>query len=186
VASPRNLSLRAPLRRALPPVYRDRRPGEEPPLIERWVGAMERPLDPIAALLDNLPAHLDPALTPVDMLATVAAWLGLPPGGDLSESARRSLLARAIELSRTRGTRIGLQAVLDLALPELKLEVRHSGRVTWSRNPASTANAAPPEVEVRYAVAPDDAQRATIDRLVRDQLPVNVAYRLRAADAAES
>lgn len=171
------------MRRALPPVHLDRRPHEPAPLIERWVAALELVLDPIGGLLDNLPAHLDPALVPEDMLALVGGWLGLPPDGDLEVRARRQLRERAMEISKLRGTRAGLQLVLDLALPGLALEVRHTGRVTWGADPDGSADAEPPAVEIVCPTAPDADRRAAIERLVLDQLPVGVPYRLTTLDA---
>jgi phage tail-like protein len=175
---PRSLSARASMREALAPVHRDRRPYEDPPAIERWLEAFESVLDPVVGLLDNLPAHLDPELVPEDMLATVSGWLGMPEAGHLTVEARRRLLDHAIEITKKRGTTAGLQLVLKLALPTVHLQVSHSGFVECDSDPDRVAAAEVPVVEVRAAAPLDSRQRETIERLVMDQLPVNVSYRL--------
>jgi phage tail-like protein len=98
----------------------------------RFLKALEEVLDPIVTLLDCLPAHLDPKLAPLNALHTMADWLGLPfeehvPGDKrLSENERherlkerqRRLVQNALEINRSRGTRRGLELLLELMFGE--------------------------------------------------------------------
>lgn len=94
----------------------------------RFLKALEEVLDPIVTLLDCLPAHLDPKLAPLNALHTMADWLGLPfeehvPGDNwLSEQDRHKklrqrqqrLVEKALEINRSRGTKGGLELLLEL------------------------------------------------------------------------
>ena len=94
----------------------------------RFLKALEEVLDPIVTLLDCLPAHLDPKLAPLNALHAMADWLGLPfeehvPGDNrLSEYDRHNrlkqrqqrLVEKALEINRSRGTRGGLELLLEL------------------------------------------------------------------------
>jgi phage tail-like protein len=103
----------------------------------RFLKALEEVLDPIVTLLDCLPAHLDPKLAPLNALHTMADWLGLPieehvagenrPTEDdrqkkLREDERHKrlkerqqrLVEHGLEINRTRGTKGGLELLLEL------------------------------------------------------------------------
>lgn len=92
----------------------------------RFLKALEEVLDPIVTLLDCLPAHLDPQLAPLNALHTMADWLGLPFEEHVPDSANeherhRKLQARqqrlvenGLEINRTRGTKQGLELLLEL------------------------------------------------------------------------
>src|SRR5262249_34074690 len=66
---PRPASERRYLRSRLPAIYQDDDFGLE------FLAALESELDPIVAILDCLPAHLNPELAPRDLLGMLAAWL---------------------------------------------------------------------------------------------------------------
>jgi phage tail-like protein len=107
------------------------------PFAMRFLKALEEVLDPIVTLLDCLPAHLDPKLAPLNALHTMADWLGLPfeehvPGENrpteddtekrLREDERHKslkvrqqrLVEHGLEINRTRGTKRGLELLLEL------------------------------------------------------------------------
>ena len=69
--SPPVAEMRRVLRSQLPALYQENDFGQ------RFVGGLEGVLDPVLALLDSLPAHLDPDLAPQDMLDLLAGWLGV-------------------------------------------------------------------------------------------------------------
>ncbi len=102
------------------------------PFAMRFLKALEEVLDPIVTLLDCLPAHMDPKLAPLNALHTMADWLGLPfeehvPGDErLSENERhrrlrqrqQRLVENALEINRSRGTKRGLELLLELMFGE--------------------------------------------------------------------
>lgn len=102
------------------------------PFAMRFLKALEEVLDPIVTLLDCLPAHMDPKLAPLNALHMMADWLALPfeehvPGDvRLSENERhrrlrerqQRLVENGLEISRSRGTKSGLELLLELMFGE--------------------------------------------------------------------
>src|SRR4051794_25126636 len=113
--TPRSASSRALLRNLLPSVYQDGDFGM------RFVGALEEVLDPVAALLDNLAAQFDPSVAAPEVLALLAAWLGVELDETQELRDQREVVARASEVTRWTGTRRGLELELQLAFPRLPL-----------------------------------------------------------------
>jgi phage tail-like protein len=151
----------------------------------RFVGALETVLDPIVATLDALPAYVDPRLAPADMLEVLAAWLGIELDESMDEATRRELIVQWAEATRWRGTRRGLEMALRLTFPDLPLRVDDEGGVVWTRD--SSAPAAPAANRfIVYCDAPIPAARqAVVARVIEEQKPVHVAYRLRVKAATQ-
>lgn len=166
-------SMRRLYRDRLPTIYR-----QDGDFGVRFVGALEGALDPILALLDSLPAHLDPDLAPQDLLELLGGWLGVELDESWPEERRRELVRRAGELSRLRGTCAGLELALAVAFPNLPLRVEDNGGVTYS----DTAGKKGAEARgfVVYCDQPlgDDAL-VSIARVIEQVKPVHVLYRLR-------
>jgi phage tail-like protein len=183
---PAVLSARTSLQRGLPAVYHSpgwlARNGSSARFALGFVGALERVLDPSAALLDNLPAHLQPELAPADVLELVAAWLGLELDETWPIEQRRLLVRHAPELARRRGTRAGMELALQLIFPKVPLRVVDSGTVIAGDVPDK-----PPPRE--FAVYCDKAipltQQAEIARVIEQLKPVGVKYRLRVKQPAK-
>ena len=175
---PAAASRRAYLREALPPVYRDRHAPELEPAIERFVGALERVLDPIVLQLDNLAAHLDPKLTGSDWVDALTQWLGMIDGRGLSLDVRRVLLADAMHLNSTRGTLAGLRHILKLTFPDVEIRATDNAVHTTGSDEFERPAAPAPELVVTVPVALDETQRAVLLRLLEDQRPVHVPWRL--------
>jgi phage tail-like protein len=177
--SPGVASERRYLRKALPAVYQDNDFGV------RFVGALEPVLDPIVALLDSLPAHVDPDLAPEDMLALLARWLGLEVDEAWPIERKRELVRRGDELARRHGTRAGLELTLKIAFPQHPLRVEDSGSITWPGK-AKKAEKAPAGFVV-YCDAPlDEHELGAVSRLIEQVKPVNVTYKLRVKAARSS
>jgi phage tail-like protein len=170
--TPEVASGRAYLRGGLPAVYQDGDFGM------RFIGALERLLDPIVAVLDGLPSHFDPDHAPRDILALMAAWLGV----DLDESQdlrhQREMVRRSAELGRRRGTVAGMQLALNLAFPNVPLRVEDQGAVKWSLD--QTPVEAPPASFIVYCDKPiPEETQAAVARCIEEQKPVQATYRLR-------
>ena len=181
--APSVASAREYLRRALPAVYQEHDFGV------RFVGALEPLLDPLVALLDSLPAHIDPDLAPEDVLTLVARWLGLEVDEAWPVERKRELVRRAGELARRHGTRAGLELTLKIAFPDHPLRVEDSGTISWSTNGASgqlrSGKTAPGFVV--YCDAPlDEHELGAVSRLIEQVKPVNVTYKLRVKAAKSS
>jgi phage tail-like protein len=170
--TPEVVSRRATLRSELPAVYQEGDFGM------RFVGALERVLDPIAAVLDSLPAHFDPDHAPRDVLQLLAAWLGIRLDESQELRHQRELVRRAGELARRRGTVRGLELALELSFPGLPLRVEDQGGVHWSLD-HERVEAPPPSFMVYCDELVPEETHAAIARCIEQFKPVHTTYKLR-------
>jgi phage tail-like protein len=149
---------------------------------------LERVLDPVVILLDNLASHLEPATAPTELIDFLLEMVGAPVDGTLLPQARRGLAADDAQIARRRGTKAGLQLALEHVCPDLQPKVIDNGHATWagsseapSPTPAPPASRTPtdPSFEVLLARMPDALQEAQIARCVADHLPLGASYRYR-------
>jgi phage tail-like protein len=162
-------SNRAYLRNGLPAIYQDNDFGM------RFIGSLEGLLDPIMAILDNLPAHFDPSYAPRDVLELLSGWLGVELDESQPIAARRETLRKAGELSRYRGTARGMQLALDLAFPGIPLRVEDQGQVL-----VKPGGEVPPRQFIVYCDKPiTEDQQARVARCIEQNKPVHTPYRLR-------
>jgi len=165
------------------------------PFSMRFLKALEEVLDPIVTLLDCLPAHLDPKLAPLNALHTMADWLGLPfeehvPGDErLSEDERHKrlkerqtrLVENALEISRSRGTKKGLELLLELMFgePDRPEDQRVFGVidggycVVGSAPPANGERPEPGTFVVRWTQHLDRDVVRSVKHVVEREKPVN-------------
>jgi phage tail-like protein len=193
-AQPKDLraaSARRYLRGNLPAIYSDHGGDEQPPVMD-MLEELERVLDPIVILLDNLAGHLEPATAPAEMIDLLLEMTGTPLDRTLPPPARRGL---AGEAARARGTKAGLQLALERAFPDLESEVLDNGKATWAHRTVAQASAPEPgppaerpaqsteqaAFQVRLAQAPTDAQLAQLTRCIADHLPLGATYELAVA-----
>ena len=169
--APHVASQRGYLRRGLPEAYQ----FPEDNFGMKFVGALEEVLDPIVAMLDLMPAHLDVDLAPEAMIDVMGAWLGTPAiDAALTPAARRALVRNASELTRTRGTTAGLGRLLALALPALHLRVDDTGGATWGSDPDERRPAPDRRVTITPRRPLDPASRALVLDVARSVVPAGV------------
>jgi phage tail-like protein len=162
-----------PIGETLPSVFR----GDS--FTQRWCSAFDEVLAPIVTTLDSLPAYLDPATAPEDMLPWLAGWMGIALDGHQSAERQRELVQIGVELLQWRGTARGVRAAVR-ALFDLDPELIESGGVSQSTESGSplpgTERA---ELLVRLRVpnsAEFDARR--LDALVEMAKPAHVPHRV--------
>ena len=170
--TPEVASSRAYLRGSLPALYQDGDFGM------RFIGGLERLLDPIVAVLDGLPAHFDPDHAPRDVLSLMAAWLGV----DLDESQelrhQREMVRQSAELGRRRGTVSGLELALKLSFPSIPMRIEDQGGVKWTLD--QSAVEAPAASFIVYCDKPiPEETQAAVARCIEQHKPVQTTYRLR-------
>lgn len=183
---PAAASARQYLRAALPAIFRD------DDLAMRFTGGLETVLDPIVTLLDSLHAHFDVELAPPDLVALMAAWLGLDvpetldADREVDERLHRALAREATQLVRSRGTRAGLERMLRLAFPALDIAVEDTGEATTAAAPRAAPDAPEPEFTVVIGAAEVAPQTQTVLRsIVRRHVPVHVRGRLKVGPEGE-
>jgi phage tail-like protein len=96
----------------LPALYREdtRSSGQ----LRAILAPYELLLDGLDEVLAALPGRIDPATAGDDWTDYLLGWLGFPPLGDLAADSRRDLLEHAPDILRLRGTRRGLELLLDV------------------------------------------------------------------------
>ena len=171
-SSPSPASSRRYLRGGLPALYQEEDFGM------RLVAALEGVLDPVVAILDNLPAHFDPELAPVDILDLTVAWLGLAHNEAQPTSQLRALVGRAAELGRLRGTHDGMALALALNFPELPLRIEDGGGVAWAMD-GDLPDPEPPAFVVYCDEPISQDEAASVARVIESVKPAHVGYRLR-------
>ncbi|MEU8825082.1 phage tail protein [Streptomyces sp. NPDC048636] len=167
------LPSRYPIGDQLPALYAD------DDVAQRFTAGLDTVLAPVFATLDNLPAYLDPQVTPADFLAWLGSWVGASHDPQWPVELRREAVARAVELHRWRGTRRGLVEGLWLALG-VHAEVTGDGGAVWS-NTAGAELPPEPSAEILVRVWPGREPRANADRvreIVRTMCPVHTGCRV--------
>ncbi|MFD5657312.1 phage tail protein [Streptomyces hirsutus] len=167
------LPSRYPIGEQLPALY------AEDDFAQRFTGGLDTVLAPVFATLDNLPAYLDPRVTPADFLAWLASWVGAADDPQWPVERRREAVARAVELHRWRGTRRGLVEALRLAIGA-HAEVTGDGGAVWSGTPGADLPPEPP-AEVLVRVWPDreaGVDPARVHEIVRAMCPVHTVCRV--------
>jgi phage tail-like protein len=214
--APRVVSQRATLRRAMPSIYHD--PDGDPsahldptgnrdPFVIRFLGALERVLDPIGGVLDTLPEHFSTDYATRPMLDMLAAWIGVdidvhevherpengreaPDEGRAAErveaalEARRKAVRMAAELAKARGTTDGLMLALELTFPDLRFRIEDGGSVRWPGD-GVLAEVDPPRfvVYVQDQVSLD--RQIAIAQCIDRHKPVQATYRLKVKKASD-
>jgi phage tail-like protein len=160
-----------PLVFGLPAVY------QEDEFTRRLVSAFDTALAPVLATLDDLPVYVDPRLAPDDFVAWLAGWVGAELEHATTPAARREVVATAVSLHRSRGTRAGIADVVRIATRG-QVEVVESGASGWATEPGSALpGEAPAAVHVRVTVAdPAGVDVRRLDALVAAVKPAHVVH----------
>ncbi|SDJ22058.1 phage tail protein domain-containing protein [Paraburkholderia steynii] len=100
----------------LPAIYR-RAQAQPGSFLRALVGVLESTTQQIDERIGSLASRIQPGMASGPWLDFVASWLGLPWDDALSEEQKRRIVMRAAELARSRGTRAGLETLLECLLP---------------------------------------------------------------------
>ena len=100
----------------LPSIYRrdEVQPGA---FLRSLVGVLETTTQGLDARIAALGGHVHPATATRPWLDFIARWLGVPWDDALDNGQKRCLIAQASELARGRGTRLGLETLLECLMP---------------------------------------------------------------------
>ena len=100
----------------LPGIYQreEEQPGS---FLRSLVGVLETTTQQLDSTIGSMGSLLDPASASEPWLDFIARWLGVPWDAAFSLEQKRAVLGAAPTLSRARGTRAGLEALLDALVP---------------------------------------------------------------------
>jgi phage tail-like protein len=100
----------------LPAIYRraESQPGS---FLRSLVGVLETTTQTIDARIADMGRHVNPQTASGKWLDFIASWLGLPWDDALSLDQKRSIALRAADIAKGRGTRAGLEALLESLMP---------------------------------------------------------------------
>jgi len=162
-----------PLAEILPSLLR------EDPFAQSICGGLDEVLAPVISTLDSLPAYLDPATVPEDMLGWLAGWMGLALDDHQTAELQRKWVKIGVDLLQRRGTVGGMESAVA-ALFGTSPEIIESGGASWSASAGSELpGSAEPDLLVRLQVddpATFDLRR--LDALIGMIKPAHVPHRV--------
>ncbi|WP_026190376.1 phage tail protein [Halomicrobium katesii] len=100
--------------RYMPELYKE--DDRSAAFLERFLSVFETSFTDIQSEIEQITQYFDPSGTPTNSLAWLESWLAANEYRDWPESARREYLSRAPELYKKRGTRAGLEEIIELYL----------------------------------------------------------------------
>lgn len=150
-------------------------------LAQALCAGLDEVLAPVIGTLDNLPAYLDLATAPTDLVPWLSHWVGIAVQAPMPVERQRELLQSAVSLQGWIGTSRGVQLSLE-ALFGATTVVEDSGGTAWSTDPHAPLPGDPvPSVSVRVSGGPDlDADR--VEAVVASVTPAHVLREVEVSD----
>lgn len=139
----------------------------EDPVIRGFVSALEEVSDTVTARVDGIQDQFDVDLAPPEMLRYLASWLGVHLEPTDSAAYQRSLIRAVGRFLGWRGTRVGVQGLLEAATG-CTVAVRDSGGVFLEHEDVPAHRA---EIEITVEGATQLTGRQ-VRRLLEDELPL--------------
>jgi phage tail-like protein len=111
----------------LPSIYQkeEERPNS---FLRALVGVLETTTQGLDSVIATMGRQIHPTTAPEPWLDFIARWLGVPWDDALSLEQKRAIVLRAADLANARGTRAGLEALLESLLPGTPRRFRLSDR----------------------------------------------------------
>jgi phage tail-like protein len=174
------LETRHPIGQYLPGLYQDDN------FALRLTEALDLALAPVFSTLDNFESYLDPWLAPEDFVDWLGSWMGLLLDERLPLDRKRAFVAQAWELFRIRGTRRGLQRVVEV-ITGGNVEVSDTGGAASATAPGAAFPGSPNfAVLVRIRVDdPAGVSRGYVESLVSNAKPAHVTHRVEITSGAD-
>lgn len=189
---------RADLVRFLPGLYQDTEPQLEPgqparnDFLWRFLMLTERSWQPLESRIEQIWNYFDYTIAPEDMLAWLAWCLDLTFEEDWPVEKRREAVGQMADLYRRRGTKPGLQDMLELYVGECPEIVEHRGRkfklgtgaktgAKLGYNVALGKDARPHEFSVIFRRPLTEGQRTLAEKIIRADKPAHTGYEVQFA-----
>jgi phage tail-like protein len=151
---------------------------------QRLTEALDSALAPVFSTLDNFETYLDPRLAPADFVEWLGSWMGLLLDETLPLARKREFVTRAWQLFRIRGTRLGLQRVVETITGGNVVIVDTGG--TASATAVGTAFPGSPNFSVLVRIRVDDpasVNRQYVESVVSNAKPAHVTHRVEITSA---
>ena len=100
----------------LPSIYQ-RAEAEPGNFLRALVGVLETTTQELDGRIASMAAQIHPSTAPGSWLDFLARWLGVPWDDALTLDQKKAIVLRAPELARGRGTRAGLETLLESLMP---------------------------------------------------------------------
>jgi phage tail-like protein len=160
-----------PLGETLPVLYAD------DSFAQRLCQGLDEVLASVLSTLDCLPAYLDPATAPADLVEWLAGWVGVAIAPGMPDRRRRQLVAAAGGLYVWRGTLSAIRDIVELSSGQIPV-ISESGGSSWSQDPHAPLPGRPePELVVGLR-AGSDVDQARLAALIDAFVPAHVPWRL--------
>ena len=164
-------------RRAYAPVYSRDRPSvilhhlpilfEENEFFERFLLIFESIWEPLEHRQDHIQIYFDPRTCPEPILSWLASWLDLSYTLHWPEGRKRRFLAEVIDLYRWRGTRYGLERIIEVC-------TGYVPRIT-------ELPSAPFVIDIAVTIPSDHSgDRDLIEQLILAHKPAHIGFHLTA------
>ena len=161
-----------PLGETLPALYAD------DSFAQRLCRGLDEVLAPALVTLDCLPAYLDLAPAPADLVEWLASWVGAALALHMPDQRRRQLVAAAARLYVWRGTPTAIRTVVELSTGQVP-EILESGGTAWSPDPDSRLPGWPdPGLIIRMQAADQPIEESQLKSLIAAFVPAHVPWRL--------
>ncbi|MHB8645326.1 MAG: FHA domain-containing protein [Thermomicrobiales bacterium] len=162
-------------RPSYPPQYSRNRPStilthlpiifQENDFFERFLLIFESLWEPLEQRQDHIQMYFDPRTCPEPILSWLASWLDLSYTLHWPEGRKRRFLAEVIDLYRWRGTRYGLERIIEVC-------TGYVPRITELPN-------APFVIDISVTIPPDHGgDRELIEQLVLAHKPAHIGFHL--------
>jgi phage tail-like protein len=161
-----------PLGDTLPALYAD------DSFAQRLCQGLDEVLAPVLLALDCLPAYLDPATAPTDVLEWLATWVGVTAAAEMPITQRRELVAAAAQLYVSRGTLSAIRTAIELSTGQTP-EIIESGGTAWSAETDAALPGGPdPRVTMRLEATDRSIDESLLRALITAFVPAHVPWRL--------
>lgn len=149
----------------------------EDEFLGRFLSIFQEVADTVVGQIDNLPHVFDVTVAPPTMVRTLGRWIGLDwVDPSLPVALQRQIVSEYFSLLRWRGTRRGMQQLLEL-ISDAPAVVEETGGIYGEGE-------APPDIGhvVLRVESAGWATDADLLRIVRAELPASVTFELFVGD----
>ena len=149
----------------------------EDEFIGRFLSIFQDVADTVVGQIDNLPHAFDVTVAPPTMVRTLGRWIGLDwVDPSLPIALQRRIVREYFSLLRWRGTRRGMQQLLEL-ISEAPAVVEETGGIyAEGESPPGIGHVVLRVASAGWATEPD------LLRIVRAELPASVTFELFVGD----